>query len=63
MYQHHMLLKIRNICSEVYTLPDMIPMHFSFFKHLKTLISIKVPVTLPQTVYICMRSISPNSVS
>ena len=33
---------------------------FTSFKHHKLPISIKIPVTLLQIVYICMTAISPN---
>ena len=33
------------------------------FKHLKLPICIKIPVILPQIVYICMTAVSPNSIS
>ena len=34
---------------------------FTFFKHPKLPISIKIPVTLLQSVYICMTAIIPTS--
>ena len=36
---------------------------FASFKHLKLPISIIIPVTIPQIVYICMTAISPNLIS
>ena len=36
---------------------------FSSIKHLELPVSIKIHVTLPQLVYICMTDIYPNSIS
>ena len=36
---------------------------FAYFKHLNLSISIRIPVTIPQIVYICMTAIPPNSIS
>ena len=50
--QHNMLLKIRNF-------PSIMSIVFISFKHPK----LPIPVTLLQSVYICMTAISPNSSS
>ena len=36
---------------------------FAYFNYLKLPISIRIPDTLPQVVYICMTAISPHSSS
>ena len=36
---------------------------FAYFKHLKLPISIRIPVTILQIVYICMTAIAPNLIS
>ena len=40
--------------------PSIMSIVFTSFKHPKLPISIKIPVTLLQIVYICMIAISPN---
>ena len=59
VYQQHMLLKLRKPILK-YTL-NKYPVHWlSSFKHLKLPISIKIPVTISQIVYIYMTAISMN---
>ena len=58
----HMLLKLRKPILK-YTLNKYHVHWLSSFKHLKLPISIKIPVTLLQIVYIGMTAISPNSSS
>ena len=41
-------------------LPTITSIVLASFKHPKLIISIKIPVTLRQIVYICMTAISPN---
>ena len=45
---------------EIYIFQVSCPLSLSLFKHPKLPISIKIPVTLLQIVYICMTAISPN---
>ena len=59
MYQQHMLLKLRKPILK-YTLNKYHVNWLSSFKHLKLPISIKIPVTIPQIVYIYMTAISPK---
>ena len=56
MYQQHMLLKLRKPILK-YTLNKYHVHWLSSFKHLKLPISIKIPVTLWQIVYIYMTAI------
>ena len=44
---------------EIYTFQVSCPL-FCVFKHSKLPISIRISVTLPQSVYICMTAVSPN---
>ena len=39
---------------EIYIFPSIMSIVFTSFKHHKLPISIRIPVTLPQIVYICM---------
>ena len=55
----HMLLKLRKSILK-YTLNKYHVHWLSSFKHLKLPVSIKVPVTIWQIVYIYMTAISPN---
>ena len=59
VYQKHMLLKLRKPILK-YTLNKYHVHWLSSFKHLKLQISIKIPVTLWQIVYIYMTAISMN---
>ena len=43
--------------------PSTMSIVFAYFKHPKLPISIRIRVTIPQIVYICMTAISPNSSS
>ena len=56
MYLQYMLLKIRKKTF----LEIIMSIVFTSFKHSKLSISIKIPVTLLQIVYICMTTISPK---
>ena len=62
MYQQHMLLKLRKLILK-YTLNKYHVHWLSSFQHLKPPISIKIPVTIWQIVYIYMTAISPNLIS
>ena len=57
VYLQHMLLKIRKKTIWKFTFSIV----FTSFKHPKLPISIKIPITLLQIVYICMTAISKNS--
>ena len=59
MYQQHMLLKLRKPILK-YTLNKYHVHWLSSFKQLKLPISIKVPVTIWQIVYIYMTAIFMN---
>ena len=59
MYQQHMSLKLRKPILK-YTLNKYHIYWLFFLKHLNLSISIKIPVTLLQIVYIYMPSKSPN---
>ena len=48
---------------EIYIFQVSCPLSLTSFKHPKLPISIKIPVTLLQIVYICMTAISANSSS
>ena len=61
MYTYNMLLKIRK--KKNGNFPSVMSIVFTPFKHPKLLISIKIPVTLLQIVYIGITAISPNSSS
>ena len=63
LQQLHMLLKIRKKLFGNLHFPHIMPIVLTSFKHPKLPISIKIPVTLLQIVYICMTAISPNSSS
>ena len=54
------LLKIRKKTIGKFTFSSIMHIVFTSFKHLKLPISIKIPATLLQIVYICIRAISPN---
>ena len=60
VYMQHMLLKIRKKTILEFTFLSIMFIVFISFKHPKLPISIKIPVTLLQIVYICMTAISPN---
>ena len=62
MYQKHLLLKLRKPNLK-YTLNKYDAHWLSSFKHLKLPISIKIPITIWQMVYIYMTAISPNLIS
>ena len=62
VYQQHMLLKLRKPILK-YTLNKYHVHWLSSFKHLKLPISIKIPETIWQIVYIYMTAISPNMIS
>ena len=62
MFQQHILLKLR-IPILKYILNKYHIHWFSSFKHLKLSISIKIPVSIWQIVYIYMTAISPNLIS
>ena len=47
----------------IWKFPSISSIVFTSFKHPKLPISIKIPVTLLQIVYVCMTAISPNSSS
>ena len=55
--------EIKETYFEIYTLNKYHVHWLSSLKHPKLPISIKIPVTLLQIVYICMTAISPNSSS
>ena len=57
LYQQHMLLKLRKPILK-YTLNKYHAHWLSSFKHLKLPISIKIPVTVWQIVYIYMTAIT-----
>ena len=59
MNQQHMLLKLREPILKN-TLNKCHVHWLSSFKHLKLSISIKIPVTIWQIVYIFMTAIPPN---
>ena len=48
-------------CFKVYTEPSIMSAVFTSFNKLP--ITIKIPVTLQQIVFICMRAITSNSIS
>ena len=48
---------------EIYTYQVSCPLPLRLFKNPKLPVSIKIPVTLLQIVYVCMTAISPNSSS
>ena len=50
-------------CFKVYTESIIIYVVFTPFKYLKLPISIKIPVTIQQIVFIFMRAITSNSIS
>ena len=62
VYQQHMLLKLMRPVLK-YTLNKYHVHWLSPFKHIKLPISIKIPVTIWQIVYIYMPTISPNLIS
>ena len=62
MYQQHMLLKLRKPTLK-YTFIKNRVHWLSSFKHLKLPISIEIPVTIWQIVYIYMTAIPPNLIS
>ena len=62
VYQQHTLLKLRKLILK-YTLNKDHVRWLSSFKHLKLPISIKIPVTIWQIVYIYMTAISLNLIS
>ena len=45
---------------EISSIPSIMSIVFTSFKHPKPPISIKIPVTLLQIVHNCMAAISPN---
>ena len=53
----------RENCLKVYTEQSIIAVVFTSLKHLKLPISIKIPVTKQQIVFICMAAITSNSIS
>ena len=59
MYQQHIVLKLRKPILK-YTLNKYHVHKVFYFKHLKLPISIKIPVTIWQIVYIYMTAISVN---
>ena len=63
MNLQHMLLKIRKTNLEFTFIPSIISFVFASFKHPKLTISIKIPVTILQIVYVCMTATAPNSSS
>ena len=63
MYLQHILLKKGRKRFENLHFPIIMFIVFTSFTHTKLPISIKIPVTLLQIVYICMAAISPNSSS
>ena len=69
MYQQHMLLKLRKPIlkykqKQVSSCPlAFMSIGFPLLKHLKLPISIKIPVTIWQIVYIYMTAISANLIS
>ena len=60
VYLQYMLLKIRKRFGNLH-FPSIMTIVFTSFKHSKLPISIKIPVTLLQIVYICMTALSQNS--
>ena len=60
--KQNMLLKLRKPILK-YTQNKYHVHWLTSFKHLKLLISIKIPVTIWQIVYIYMTAISPNLIS
>ena len=62
MYQQHTLLKLWKAILK-YTLNKYHVHWLSSFKHLNLPISIKIPVTIWQIVYIYMTAVSPNLIS
>ena len=62
MYQQRLLLKLRKPILK-YTLNKYNVHWLSSFKHLKLPISIKIPVTIWQMVYIYLTAISTNLIS
>ena len=62
MYLQHMLLEIRKLNLNLNLNPVACPLFLSL-KHLKLPISIIIPVTIPQIVYIWITAIPPNLIS
>ena len=60
MYLQHMLMKIRRTILKFTFIPSTMSIVFASFKHLELTISIKIPVTILQIVYICVTATSPN---
>ena len=55
--------EIKETYFEIYPKTSIMSIGFASFKHLKLPISIKIPVTIWQIVYIDMTAISPNLIS
>ena len=60
MYVQHMSLKTRRKLFGNLHFSSIMSIVFTSFEHPKLPISIKIPVTLLQIVYICMTAISQN---
>ena len=60
MYLQHMLLKIRKTILKFTFIPSIMYIVFASFKDLKLPISIKMPVTILQIVYVCITATAPN---
>ena len=60
VYLQHMLLKIRKTILKFTVIPSIMSLVFASFKHLKLPISIKMPITILQFVYVCMTATALN---
>ena len=61
MYLQHIYLKIRKTILKFTFIPSTMSIVFESIKHLKLQISIEIPVTILQIVYICMTATSSKS--
>ena len=62
LYQQHKSPKKKKKYFGVYTYRVSCPLSLTHFKHLKLPITMKIPVILPQIVYIYMTAVFPNLV-
>ena len=63
MYQQHYVTENKETKFKFTVKLSIMSLVLASFKHLKLPINIKIPVTLPQIVYIWMTPISPNLIS